>query len=268
MYNYFKILIISILILLILFTIHGLINVPSSKKARHIETTEVQAIKIPPLRIKGESSLKNKQLVILPIEILSKLKIATEQSKEAIIPSKQEQSNKILASLENEISQQEIQTVIPKNIIPKKVIIKKIIAKKKLTPKTKKVNVLKKKIVSKKKRIRPKKRKYVQKTKSTSKIFKLKEEVLLADAYYFKPIEVVEKLNSPALLGFVETLGIVSVSEKYENEFSIPKKVEIEKEDIGHISSTNIEMKNLEFADTLGVIYVSESFEITESKRY
>lgn len=265
MYNYLKIFILSILVLLILLIIYTILNVPSSAK-----TLKIEPIKIAPLEIKIENSVEKKAPPIRPIDILSKLKTASEKSKEAMVLSKEEQSTDIISSLKKKVEEQIIETGLsPKVLIQNKPIKKKVVLKKKTIikkeAKPKKTSVPRKVLVS----LNKKKKVIVQKVivqKVTKKINQEKEEEnILPDSYYFEPIKEVKTVETNTPLAFAKKLGVVSVSTDYETSFTIPKREELAKEGIVNISNASLdtnEIKNLNFVNTLGVIEVSQDFEI------
>lgn len=102
-----------------------------------------------------------------------------------------------------------------------------------------------------------------------SKPFEIKEKSTIPDEKYFEPIETVKEENPNAPLKFVKTLGVVAVSNKYEADFEVPKKVEVAKEGIVSVPSATVEteeIKKLKFVDTLGVVEVSKEFESIKAK--
>ena len=139
--------------------------------------------------------------------------------------------------------------------------VKKEITKKVVTIKKK----IKKKNLAKKKPIKGK----IAHKKIKSSHHKVKE--IFPDAHYFEPIKAEKTVKENTPLKFVETLGVVNVSNNYESTFAIPQKVELAKEGIVNISTASIEtadMKKLEFVDTLGVIEVSTEFETIDAQNY
>ncbi|CAA6820783.1 MAG: Unknown protein [uncultured Sulfurovum sp.] len=93
----------------------------------------------------------------------------------------------------------------------------------------------------------------------------------LPDSHYFEPIETAKMTELNAPLAFVEKLGVVAVSNKYESNFSIPQKIELAQEGIVNISSASLEtqeLKKLDFVDSLGVVEVSQDFETTQADSY
>jgi len=274
-------------------------DVPNSKKTLKIKPIQIEPIKIAPLEVTRKNSVEEEHLSLLPIDILSKLKTASEESKEAIVSSQKEQSTDIVKSLTKKIETEVVENVaiqkIPKKVktTKEKLVIKKKIALKKET---------KSKVKTKAKSNNPKKKSTPIKTFITSKnqkrnklsrekevalynktythtlevvnvsdSFEIKEENTLPDSHYFEPIKSLKKIENNAPLEFVEKLGVVIISDKYESNFIVPQKIEVAKEGIVDFSSTSIETKELqklEFVDTLGIIEVSEDFETINAKKY
>lgn len=313
-----------------------------------MNNTEKKPIEIKPIQIKTLSTKKEnispkEPIEEKPVDILSKLRIATHTSSEGIVPSKEEVPNKILSSLSNKIAQQEIKAIvikkkppttnkiiIKKEIVKKesstkpikstvkkiqiiaikkkaakkhKVVVKKTIIKKEPNIKHKENNKRKVQIVATKKEIakkslskplienkeiiQPKQRKNISREEevilynnkyantlevvNVSENFEINEEATLPDSYYFEPILAKKSQTNNAPLEFVDTLGVVNVSTKYESNFSVSQKVEIAKEGIVNISSASLEteeIKKLEFVDTLGIIEVSSDFETINATSY
>jgi len=235
-----------------------IINIPNSKKTLQIKPIQIEPIKIVPLDVTTKNSVEEEQLSLRPIDILSKLKTASEASKEAIVSSQKEQSSDIVKSLIKKIEKELVEKVaiqkVPKEI---KTIKKKPIIKKNSTP-------IKTFITSKKELSQ-------QKAKQNQKYKKLNQENILPDSHYFEPIKSLKTIENNAPLEFVEKLGVVTISDEYESNFIIPQKTELAKEGIVNFSSTSIEteeLKKLEFVDTLGIIEVSEEFETINAKKY
>jgi len=92
------------------------------------------------------------------------------------------------------------------------------------------------------------------------------------DADYFEPITSTIQQNNHEPIGFVKTLGVVEVSQKYEvGNLEIPQMVQLAKEGVVDISSASVEteaLKKLKFIDPLEVVEVSEAFETIEANRY
>ncbi len=104
---------------------------------------------------------------------------------------------------------------------------------------------------------------------NVSKPFEIKEKSTIPDEKYFEPIKTVKEENPNAPLKFVKKLGVVAVSNKYETDFEVPKKVEVAKEGIVNVPSATVEteeIKKLKFVDTLGVVEVSKEFESIKAK--
>ena len=108
-------------------------------------------IKIEPIKIESPSTsqkLSSEEVIKeKPVDILSKLKVATKVSTEGIVPSKEEVSNKVLESLKETIAKQEIDEPITVQPIVKKVLTKRVIKKRVITKKVK--------VTTKKKIIKP-----------------------------------------------------------------------------------------------------------------
>ena len=310
------------LVSILLFVLYILWVLTNDKKP-----IEIKPLKIEALNIKTETSSPVVAIQKQPLDILSKLKIASTSSKEGIRLPKEEASTNILKSLKNKIAQQDVREVpikkkpvkpkkivqtkvlvkkaTPKRIVKKKIVTKKIVKKKtkpkkeakpKLLVKIPKVSVSKVAIL--KKKVLTPKTKVIEKTLpknktlkrlsreeevalynkkygaalevvTVSESFEIQEEETLPDSYYFEPIKAAKAIDSNAPLEFVEKLGIVNTSEKYENNFNVPQKIEVAKEGIVTFTKASTkEMKNLDFVVTLGVINVSEDFETTEAKKY
>ena len=92
-----------------------------------MQETNKKPIQIKPIQIKTLATSKKcsppKVVKEKPIDILSKLKIATKASTEGIIPSKEEMSNRVLESLKTTIDKQK-----RKETMLIKPIIKKVVA--------------------------------------------------------------------------------------------------------------------------------------------
>jgi len=102
--------------------------------------------------------------------------------------------------------------------------------------------------------------------------FEIKEtQNRLPDSYYFEPIPEIENQNEDMPLNFVKKLGVVAVSDQYEANFTISKKIELAKEGIVTMPTTSLAteaLEKLEFVETLGIIEISDSFESIEAKKY
>ena len=264
MYNYLKVLILSLLILLILLIIYMILDVPHSK-----QTLKIESIQIAPLEIAVDNSVEE-PLATLPMDILSKLKISSEASKESLRSVKEKYPNKVISSLKNKVEAQIVKTVVsPKVLMQKKPSKKRIVVKKKVIPKKKivvkkkvvpkKRIVMKKKVIHKKEPIHRKKTKTL-KTKITKQLSPKKE------------IRTnINTVNDEIPLKFAKKLGVVSVSNKYETNFIVPEKEEFAQEGIVNISNASLEtdeMKNLDFVDTLGVVEISQEFETIEANKH
>jgi len=140
-------------------------------------------IKIEPIKIENPSVTQKlsskKPEKEKPVDILSKLKVATKVSTEGIVPSKEEVSNKVLASLKESIEEQKIdepiitppvlKEVVVKKVVPKKVVHKKVVHKKVVHKRIIHKKVVTKKVI--KKHVTPKKvKENVQVVKNTTNI--------------------------------------------------------------------------------------------------
>ncbi|CAA6808227.1 MAG: Unknown protein [uncultured Sulfurovum sp.] len=190
--------------------------------------------------------------------ILSKLQIAIKNNQTKATLTTKDHDTKIIANLQKAIKKQKVKKSIVKSKIKKKIKHSKVVIKK--PKKTKKP----KKIISSPKKISINKKVLLNNKSTESKTH-------LSDADYFDTIETIEPSNNHAPLKFVETLGVVAVSNQYEIDFIIPPKVELAKEEVVNISNASIEteaLKNLEFVKTLGVVKVSKEFETTQATYY
>ena len=235
-------------------------------------------IKIEPIKIVTSSTDKKQPLEELekekPVDILSKLKVATKVSTEGIVPSKEEVSNKVLESLKRTIEKQEIEEpihvqpvvkkVVKKRVIHKKVIVKKVVHKKKIHKKVASKKVIKKRVIAKKNKVSTKKKnikhaKVIKKQPTKEPIESIKvvekstdiqkghtnlsreEEVALYHQKYASGLEVV-KVTKPFVIQEKK-----SVPDSYY--FEAPKPVEP--------ANTN----PTKFVKTLGVVAVSNAYE-------
>ncbi len=262
------------------------------------DTTQKKPIVIAPIEIPPKKD-SHTDYIDTPEEILSKLKAAVQDSKKI---SKLTQEEMILASLTKTISQQEQNKKILKQQtttlkrreiennntkviqkeptpIPTKVVLKKELVptqKRKLTQKRKSVKSKKVKQNSTSK----KSKKVASKASTTStikraKIVDQKKSTLEPSNPKHKESIASQQSDNTTMddtnLPFVKKLGVVAISEEYESNFSIPKKIEIAKEGIVSIptATTNTtEIENLEFVHPLEVVEVSEAFETIEADKY
>lgn len=279
MHNYLKVWILSILVLLILLTIYMMMDSSSSQKTLKAESIQIKPIQITPIEVIKEISIEKKSVPILAVDILSKLKNATKQSKEAIVLSKKAQSKQVITSQKKKIKKVVKQKVVIKKK-PRKKPRKKIVVHKKKT-------IIKKEPLQQKKILAQKVRKKLSREKevflyneqysntlevvNVSDNFEIKEENTLPDSYYFETPKKVKTPTKNAPLKFVKKLGVVTVSNKYEKEFMIPKKEELAKEGIVNINNASLEtreMKDLSFVDKLGIVEVSQDFETIDADRH
>jgi len=236
-------------IFLLLITLYILWTQNSSKPIK------IEEIKVAPLQMEKKEQITPSQ----PLDILSRLKVATEKSKETLIVEKRKREIE-------EIKQE----------------------KKKIVQEKKRLKAQKRKIAQVKKRIEEKKtKKEINKTKAlqTKRRLSREEEIALCqkkyansldavnipDAYYFEKPKVEKNHTKNPPLKFVQKLGVVGISNQYETSFSVPKKEELAKEGIVQLSNAEYEteeIKKLEFVDTIGVVEVSKSFESIEAYKY
>jgi len=326
------------LLLLLIFAV-GIFTLTIKKEDK--KPIKIEPIKIESPSVKQELSFKEVKKEE-PVDILSKLKVATKVSTEGIVPSNEEVSNRVLESLKKSIAKQKVEepaTIKPieKKVVPKKKIVKKLAAKRvhKKRVVAKKVKVIKKvksvkkvQIAKKHRAIAKKKTKKIAKvlkrreviantqkgkTQPTlneiqavatptpmqrggshltreeevalyhkkyasdleivnvSKPFVIKEEKILPDSHYFesqKPVETTPNTNPTK---FVQTLGVVAVSNAYETPLVVPKKIEVAKEGIVEFKNAKLEteeMKRLKFVKPLEVVEVSKPFETIEAEKY
>lgn len=260
----------TILLLLFIILAPSLYFLLTQEKSR-------KPIKIEPIKV---SEITTSKVSKAPIEILSQLKVATQTAKSGIKKDKEEVARSLLDSLEEKIVEQKIEELktisqslfnqtksVPKQKLTQKVVHKKVLQKKKTLQK-KRVKVTTTKKVKQKK---PKKMHLV--TKKTKEVIAVnpkrngltrEEEVAL-----YEPIKTVKEENPNTPLKFVKKLGVVAVSNKYEADFEVPKKVEVAKEGIVNVPSATVEteeIKKLKFVDTLGVVEVSKEFESIKAK--
>jgi hypothetical protein len=205
-------------------------KVSSSKKVLTIKPIQIKTIKIMPIETKIET---------LPIDILSKLKIATEHSKEAIVTSNKEISNKTIVSSKKKIIKKVVHKkplALKKKRIPKRVVSKKVVVKRKVIKKNFEhkivTNVVVKKVavqqtserLSREEEVAFYQKKYANNLElvNISENFEINEENSLPDSYYFEPLKKVSIKNTNAPLEFVEKLGVVETSTAYEVNFMIP----------------------------------------------
>jgi len=132
------------LLLILTITLFIFILVKEDKKPIKIEPIKIEN---PSVTQKLSSKEPEKEK---PVDILSKLKVATKVSTEGIVPSKEEVSNKVLASLKESIEEQEIEEPVVAKPIVKKPIVKKTIVKKVVAKRAVPKKVVQKKVVHQK----------------------------------------------------------------------------------------------------------------------
>ncbi len=258
---------------------------PTSKKTLKIESIQIKPIKVLPLKVTVENILEEKHLSLAPIDILGKLKTATEEQtiKKVVIQKKVIQKRltkkkliikkKIVIKKKVKPKAKIIAKVKIKKLPKKTLVIKTLIASKKELPQQKNKPIQKRKKLSRKKEVALYNQTYADTLEvvNISNSFEIQEKNTLPDSHYFEALKSPETIDNNTPLEFVEKLGVVIVSDKYESNFVVPKKVEIAEEGIINFSSTSIETKELqrlEFVDTLGVIEISEDFETINAKKY
>ena len=269
----------------------------------------VKVIKIPQLMIEPKKNIeqlkdvkeeiKNEE----PATILSKLKLAVNSSKKR---SEKEEAQEILKTLKKSTIKAnkkqipiKIVASIKKNSTKRKVI-KVVIAKKNATEKStlKKATLKIDPIAKATTRKNFKHNKTIAK-RSTIKKLTREEEVALynkqhekglevlnvsetfeinqpshvrPDSEYFEPIKQTIEKNNANPTKFVETLGVVGISQQYEvSNVEIPKKIELAKEGIVDIASASVEteeLKALDFIEPLEIVEVSPTFETTEAEKF
>jgi len=226
-------------------------------------------IKIEPIKIESSSvtqKLSSKEPE-KPVDILSKLKVATKVSTEGIVPSKEEVSNKVLASLKESIEEQEIEEpvvakpivkkvvakrAVPKKIVHKKVVHKKVVHQKNVHKKVATKKEIKKHLISKKVKVATNIKKKnikepLQVVKNPTKIIRREsslsreEEVALYHQKYSSGLEVV-KVTKPFVI---------------KEEKTVPDSHYFEPQTPVAPTNTN----PTKFVKTLGVVAVSKAYE-------
>jgi len=222
-----------------------------------------KTIKIEPIKIESSHTSQTSNSSELPpkkpIEILSKLQVATKVATEGIVPSQEEVSKRILNSLKKNIDKQKIEKpIIVKSIVKKRVIHKRV-AKKRVSAKKVKIST-QKKVTNHKKITKNKnlvqhsnitKRQPISKTIESSKVTKdrvrhtnltREEEVALYQQKYSSDLEVV-KVSKPFVI---------------EEKKSVPDSYYFEpQKPIETTANTN----PTKFVKTLGVVAVSNAYE-------
>lgn len=243
------------------------------------KSIEIKPIKIMAPNIKRQA-VTARVIQTKPADILSKLKIAAEASTKSVTPvqkkiSKRKVSKKVRKVLKKKIKQQKIKRKIAQEK-PKKKTKTKIITK--VRQKQPPIAIIAKESISKPKlmqiltreeEVALYKSSYAKTLEvvNVSESFEIKNKNTLPDSHYFETIEE-KPMNNNAPLEFVEKLGVLMVSDKYESDFTVPQKIEVAKEGIVTIPNASVEteeMKGLEFVDTLGVIEVSADFETIQA---
>jgi len=228
-------------------------------------------IKIEPIKIESPSVSQRVSLEEPkkenPVDILSKLKVATEVSTAGIVHSKEEVSNRVLASLKESIEEQEIEEPVvakpivkkvvvkrsvPKKIVHKKVVHKKVVHKKNVHKKVANKKEIKKHLISKKVKVATNiKKKNIKEplhvVKNPTKIVRREsslsreEEVALYHQKYSSGLEVV-KVTKPFVIKEEKTVP--------DSHYFEPQKP---------VEPTN--PNPTKFVKTLGVVAVSKAYE-------
>jgi len=254
-------------LLILTITLFTFIMIKEDKKPIIIEPIQIET---PSTTQKLSSQKVEKEK---PVDILSKLKVATKVSTEGILPSKEEVSNKVLESLKKSIAKQEIdepievqpivqkvviEKVVPKRVVPKRIVHKKVVHKRVVHKKIATKRVVKKRVIHKKIKI-AKKKKIIQKQPTNEQIqstqivqnaasapkrhsnLTREEEVALYHKKYASNLEVVN-ISKPFVIKEKK-----SVPDSYY--FEAPKPVKT--------TNTN----PTKFVKTLGVVAVSNAYE-------
>jgi len=235
-----------------------------------MKENDKKPIEIKPIKIETLSTDQGytspKVVKAKPIDILSKLKVATKVSTEGIVLSKEEVSNKVLDSLKKTIARQEIEELVIAQPIVKKIVKKRIIAKKIKVTKKKRI-IKKKKSIKKRKVITNKK---IIKTKRiTKKTTVTKKKTIIANTKVVENPTTSQKRNSNltreeevALYHekYASTLEVVNVTKPFEikEKKSIPDAYYFEPQKTIETKKSNTPLK---FVKKLGVVAVSNTYE-------
>jgi len=226
-----------------------------------------KTIKIEPIKIESSHTSQTSNSSELPpkkpIEILSRLQVATKVATEGIVPSKEELSKKILDSLKKSIDKQKIEEPIVMKPIVKKVVKKRVlhkrVAKKRVS--TKKVKISTQKKITNHKKI----------TKNKNPLHHTKVTKRQSIHENIQNIEVKKERNRDTNLTreeevalyhqqYSSNLEVVNVSKPFvlEEKKSLPDSYYFEpQKPIERETHTN----PTKFVKTLGVVAVSNAYE-------
>jgi len=229
-------------------------------------------ITIEPIKIEQPSTeqkhVSEKIVKEEPVDLLSKLKVATKVSTEGIVPSEEEVSNQVLESLKKTISKQEIvepiivqpivKKVVKKRIVQKKVIAKKVVHKKTVHKRvaSKKVNK-KVKVIPKKKNI--KHAKVMKKQSIKEPIASVKVVKNLSDTKRRHTNLSREEEVALYHQKYASSLEVVNVSKPFviKEKKEVPDSHYFEPQKPVEPANTN----PTKFVKTLGVVAVSHAYE-------
>jgi len=235
-----KILLLALLVLLI-FTV-GIFILAMKKENKH-------PIKIEPIKIETSSTdqkhvskeVKKEQ----PIDILSKLKVATKVSREGIVPSKEEISNRVLASLKESVAKQKVKEPTALQPITKKIAVKKVTIRQ-TTP----VKVTKKSITSQRIKV-------MKKVKSV-KIAKKHKSIAKKKAV--KIAKIVKKRSVIQNIKTIKTQPTLNNIKVVENPAHVQRRA-------SHLTrEEEVALYHKKYASGLEVVNVSKPFVIKEEK--
>jgi len=250
-----------------------------------IKGQEKKPIKIEPIQIESSSTTqKDSSLTVKkeePMDILSKLKVATQTSTEGIVPSKEEVSKKVLASLRESVEEQAIDEPVPlkptvqkiakqdstKRDTHKKSVVKKHLAVTKAKVTKKRVPIKTTKII--------KKKKATKRVKVTTKHQDVKSTKVVIKQPIERPINVTKSTTSShtktsklsreeevALYHqkYASSLEVVSVTKPFtiEEKKSVPDEYYFEPQ---KPIETTTNPNPTKFVKTLGVVAVSNAYE-------
>ena len=234
-------------------------------------------ITIEPIKIEQPSTeqkhVSEKIVKEEPVDLLSKLKVATKVSTEGIVPSEEEVSNQVLESLKETIAKQEIvepiivqpsvKKVVKKRIVQKKVIAKKVVHKKIVHKKTVHKRVASKK-VNKKVKVIPKKKnikhaKVMKKQSIKEPIASVKVVKNLSDTKRGHTNLSREEEVALYHQKYASSLEVVNVSKPFviKEKKEVPDSHYFEPQKPVEPANTN----PTKFVKTLGVVAVSHAYE-------
>jgi len=244
--------IILFLILVIIFMLFAVWIQGNEKKPIEIKPIKIETLQVTQ-KVSTPKVVKEK-----PIDILSKLKVASQAATEGIIPSKEEVSKKVLQSLKKTIAKQEIkETVIAKPIV-KKVVVKEVVLKK----------VIKKKIIAKKVKI-------AQKRKPTKRAKVITKKNIIEKTPITKNVKIVNIPKSTQKVSsklsreeevslyhkkYASTLEVVNISKPFEikEEKNVPDSHYFKPQ---KPIATTTNTTPTKFVKTLGVVAISNAYE-------